>query len=83
MKQYVGQTGRRLVDRIKEHLYCIKKKKEATGIHFSTGNHSNSDMRVQVIEKVMPNTVNMRLERESFWINKLATKSPQGLNKND
>jgi desmoglein 4 len=81
--QYVGQTGRRVVDRIKEHLYCIRKKKEATGIHFSTGNHSNSDMRVQVIEKVMPNTVNMRLERESFWINKLATKSPQGLNKND
>ncbi len=81
--QYVGQTGRKLVDRTKEHLYFIKKKKEATGTHFSTNNHSNSDMRIQIIEKVMPNTINMRLERESMWINKLATKRPQGMNKND
>ncbi len=40
-------------------------------------------MRVQIVEKVMPNTVNMRLERESMWINKLATKRPHGMNKND
>jgi hypothetical protein len=40
-------------------------------------------MRVQVIEKVEPNTVNMRLEREEMWIRKLATKRPHGLNKND
>ena len=60
-KQYVGQTGRKIVVRAKEHLYWIRKKKEATGIHFSTENHSNSDMRIQVVEKVIPNTVNMRL----------------------
>ena len=81
--QYVGQTKRKLVDRVNEHLYYIKKKKEATGTHFSTDNHTNSDMKVQIIEKVMPNTVNMRLERESMWINKLATKRPHGLNKSD
>ncbi len=81
--QYVGQTGRRFVDRVKEHLYYIRKKKEATGTHFSTDNHSNSDMKVQIIEKVMPNSINMRLERESMWINKLATKRPHGMNKSD
>ncbi len=81
--QYVGQTRRKIVERVKEHLYNIKKKKEATGVHFSSNNHSNSDMRVQVIEKVMPNTVNKRLEREDMWIKKLATKRPHGLNKND
>jgi hypothetical protein len=68
---------------VKEHLYCIKKQKEVTGIHFSSQSHSNSDLRVQVIEKVIPNTVNMRLEREEMWIRKLVTKRPNGLNKND
>ena len=81
--QYVGQTGRKLVDRIKEHLYYIGKKKEATGSHFSEGSHSNSDLGVQIIEKVVPNTPQMRLEREDFWIRKLNTKAPIGLNKND
>ena len=81
--QYVGQTGRKLVDRIKEHIYYIGKKKEATGTHFSTNNHNNSDFRVQVIEKVIPNAPQMRLDREDFWIRTLNTKSPSGLNKND
>ena len=81
--QYLGQTGRRFVDRVKEHLYYIRKKKDATGTHFSTDTHTNSDMKVQIIEKVMPNSVNMRLERESMWINKLATKRPYGINKSD
>ena len=82
-KQYVGQTGRKIVDRLKEHLYYIRKKKEATGCHFSAEGHSNSDLRVQIIEKVVPNTSNMRLEREDLWIRTLATKRPNGLNKND
>ena len=82
-KQYVGQTGRRLTDRAKEHLYYIKKKKEATGIHFSTQGHSNSDMKIQIIEKVMPNSPYMRLEREEMWIRKLLTKTPHGLNRLD
>jgi hypothetical protein len=82
-KQYVGQTGRKVVERVKEHLYYIEKQKEATGTHFSSHNHSNSDLRIQVVEKVIPNTVNMRLEREEMWIRKLATKRPNGLNKND
>jgi hypothetical protein len=32
---------------------------------------------------IIPNTANMRLEREEMWIRKLATKRPNGLNKND
>jgi hypothetical protein len=35
-----------------------------------------------VTEKVQQNTPNYRLERENFWIEKLATKTPLGLNKN-
>jgi hypothetical protein len=40
-------------------------------------------MKVQVIEKVIPNLPQFRLEREDYWIKKMATKTPQGLNKND
>jgi hypothetical protein len=35
------------------------------------------------IKHVTPNTPNYRLEREDFWIKKLATKTHLGLNKND
>jgi hypothetical protein len=41
------------------------------------------DLKVQVIEKVTPNTPSYRLEREELWIKRLATKFPHGLSKND
>ena len=82
-KQYVGQTGRTFGKRIMEHLNYIYHKKEATGTHFSSQNHNHNDFKVQVIEKVTPNTVTYRLEREDYWIKTLGTKVPLGLNKND
>jgi hypothetical protein len=54
-------------------LYYIKKKKEATGTHFSTNNHSNSDMRVQIIEKVIPNTTRKRINVDQQTSNKETT----------
>jgi hypothetical protein len=69
----VGQTGRRLSDRIKEYLNCICLQKEATGIHYNTTGHNSSNFQVQVIEKVSPNTPNNRLEREDMWIKRLST----------
>ncbi len=66
-----------------EHLNYIFHKKEATGTHFSSPHHSHNDFKVQVIEKVIPNTVNYRLEREEYWIKTLGTKVPLGLNKKD
>jgi hypothetical protein len=71
----VGQTGRRLIDRIKEHLNCIRLQKEVSGIH--------NNLQVQIIEKVSPNTPNYRLEREDCWIRILSTKTPHGPNKHD
>ena len=55
---------------------------EATGSHFNSLGHTHKNMEIQIIEKVYPNNKDFRLERESFWINKLRTKSPDGLNKN-
>ena len=82
-KQYVGQSGRVFGKRMMEHLNYIYNKKEATGIHFTSQHHNHNDFTVQVIEKVMPNTVNYRLEREEYWIKTLGTKVPNGLNKKD
>jgi hypothetical protein len=57
--------------------------KEVTGTHYSLPGHSHWKLRVEVIEKVTPNTPSYRLEREELWIKRLATKTPHGLNKND
>jgi hypothetical protein len=80
-KQYVGQTGRTLRKRMKEHLQNIYHKKEATGQHYSLPSHSNWNLIIQVTEKVTPNTPSYRLEREDFWIKKLVAKTPHGLKK--
>jgi hypothetical protein len=38
-------------------------------------------MTVQIIEKVSPCTSNFLLERENFWIERLGTKEPKGMNR--
>jgi peptide-methionine (R)-S-oxide reductase len=83
LQQYVGQTGRRLMDRMKEHLNSICLQKEVTGIHYNSTGHNSSNFQVQIIERVTPNTPNYRLEREELWIKRLVTKTPHGLNKQD
>jgi hypothetical protein len=82
-KQYIGQTGRKLRDRFGEHLYNICQKKEVTGVHYTSSGHSHWDLKVQVLEKVTPNTPSFRLEREEYWIKKFCKKAPIGLNKYD
>ena len=81
--QYVGETGRELFKRGREHIYNIENNKEAVGEHFNSKGHALHHFSIQIIEKVIPDTVNFRLERESMWIRKLESKAPRGLNKND
>ena len=81
--QYVGETGRELYKRGREHIYNIENNKEAVGEHFNSKGHAKDHFTIQVIEKVIPNTVNFRLERESMWIRKLETRTPKGLNINE
>jgi hypothetical protein len=57
--------------------------KEVTGVHYNSKGHNHYNLQAQVIERVSPNTPNFRLEREDFWIKKLCTKTPNGLNKQD
>ena len=78
--QYVGQSGRRFYDRIMEHLRYIWKGINALGEHFKNGCDSKY-LQVQVIEKVTPDSEHLRLQREKYWIEKLDTKVPYGLNR--
>ena len=80
-KQYVGQTGRKFYDRVMEHLRYIKNGTKTLGLHFKENTCESKDMLVQVIEKVMPDTESLRLQRELYWIQKLDTMAPYGLNK--
>ena len=65
-KQYIGQTGRSFHDRIREHMYDIKKGVKTSGLHYAQKGHDHLDFQVQIIEKVFPNTNHYRLEREEF-----------------
>ena len=82
-KQYVGESGRELYNRGREHIYNIENNKEAVGTHFNLPGHALHHFSIQVIEKVVPESEFLRLERESMWIRKLETKFPRGLNKKD
>ena len=82
-KQYVGQTGKRCVDRFGQHINYVNRFTEATGKHFNLPGHSHKDLQVQVIEKVCPNTESIRLQREDLWIRRLNTMEPNGLNKKE
>ncbi|OCT91777.1 hypothetical protein XELAEV_18014832mg [Xenopus laevis] len=87
-KQYVGQTGRKLNDRIREHVSSITKENCVTPVakHFAECNNRDvSYLSVIAIDKI---TLNIRggnvtsdlLRKEAKWIFHLGTKQPLGLN---
>ena len=49
-------------------------------MHFNEHDHSLDDMKCMIIEKVFGESQDQRLRRESFWIAKLKTLIPHGLN---
>lgn len=78
---YVGETERALKQRVKEHLWDIRGNKEKpVAVHFNQAGHKLDDLQVQVIESVKDNSLYYRKIREEFWMNKLNTVTPFGLN---
>lgn len=79
--QYVGETKNTLRDRFYPHRSTIGSN---TGtpltMHFNQADHSLDDMGCMVIEQVSSSTEIGRMKRESFWITKLRTLIPDGLN---
>ena len=86
-KQYVGETKRPFVVRLKEHLADIRLKRDKPlAIHMNSHNSNSIKVIPQIIEVInrdpeLPETTNLRKKREIFWIYRLRTLIPHGLNK--
>jgi len=78
-KQYIGETKRKLKERITNHRSTIKlKKPTAVSIHFNDILHNINHLTVQPIE--IAQDLEYRKFREDYWINELNCKYPFGLN---
>ena len=81
---YVGETGVTLFERFQNHISSIKNRhNQPIPNHFNSENHGVGDLRILGIEKVKQNNIFLRKSRETFWIKKLDTLTPAGLNMNE
>ena len=81
---YVGETGRRLGDRFREHLSDIKNKRVAksdVAKHFNLNSHSIED--VNVCGLLYCTNTTERKQKEMNLIRNLGTLKPLGLNKEE
>ena len=79
-KVYIGETGRTLETRGKEHLADIKyRRHKPVALHFNSEGHSIKCLRIKGIWLVTGSTLD-RKDRESHLIQTLGTLSPAGLN---
>lgn len=79
---YIGETGRRLADRFREHRRGVIKGKNDLPVpaHFNQTNHTLDDMKVAVLKAGLANQ-EYRKKQEMRFISKYGTVSPSGLNK--
>ena len=72
---YIGETKRKLKDRIFEHLGYINTSNttQPAGHHFNLPGHSKADMKVTILERQFKHDPEYRKERESFLIRKFNT----------
>ncbi|XP_069494653.1 uncharacterized protein [Ambystoma mexicanum] len=84
---YIGQTSRKARVRWNEHKSNVRTNNQHSPIarHFNQAKHQIAQMRFQILEVVQLKNINTsatkRLEqREAYWIERLDTVSPRGLN---
>ena len=90
--QYVGQTGRSLKTRFREHFRKMKKPKKFDIFlyrHFKSNGHSPSKIVIQPVEKIIYDPFSStrlknikRHETELKWIKFLQSPFPLGFNDN-
>ena len=79
--QYVGETKNTLKTRFYQHRSHINKNTDTLVTkHFNQTDHSIHNMKCVAVEKVHSDKREDRLRREAFWIQKLKTVVPCGLN---
>ena len=87
-KQYVGQTGRRLMDRFQGHFSTVSRKEKNTLItdHYTSSGHEGwKDMEIYVLDFIYlsgdkDEAKELRLKIEKAWIHRLNSAFPDGLN---
>ena len=81
--QYIGQTSQQLNARMTDHRSYAKHYPNCSlGKHLSSKDHHNNfdDLKVTIIEHDPNWDDTRRQNREKFWIRKLKTVSPNGIN---
>ena len=79
--QYIGETGRRLRDRLNDHCSAIRTQKPtAIAIHFNSENHTITDLKITAIEQNKTWRDEDRKASEKHWITKINSAYPYGLN---
>jgi len=82
-KQYVGETGRSLAQRLTDHRSNIKNHKPTPiALHFNSSHHNLHDLKAIAIAKIADNdrATAIRKRHEQNWQHRLGTKDPWGLN---
>ena len=80
-KQYVGITTTELRNRMNQHRFNILHNKPIyISRHFNFPNHSINNFSVQIIDRAVNRSFEQLQELERFWIQKLCTLQPRGLN---
>ena len=86
--QYIGETKRRLKDRVNEHRRPILNPTgnyihSEVSEHFLTSNHFDNHMLLIPIEKLKNGRDSFRKAREAHLILKAKTIEPLGINRRD
>ena len=80
-KLYIGETGRTLETRFKEHLADIRYNRDKpVAIHFNSHGHSIQHVRVKGLWLMSNSNPRDRKDMESHLIDKLGTRHPNGIN---
>lgn len=81
--QYVGETGNTLNERFVGHRYDIRTKAaKAVSTHFTTNNHNDLHMNIQIIQVLDDPNRKARERVETKWMELLQSYTPEGLNSN-
>ena len=82
--QYIGQTGRRIRDRLNEHLRdIINRRSDTSGVaeHFCKAGHSVQDLQLLPLLQLHDTRESVRRAKEAYFIGLANTLSPNALNR--
>lgn len=82
--QYIGETGRMLRERLRDHKYNIRYRRRDLPVsgHFIDHDLQERDLLCTIIDN-SPSDKNVRLRLEEAWIRVLDTMTPHGIKSSD